>query len=219
MSRGNVLHSWETPINDLVNECVEHSPAHQRGADTSISTDSFRVVFIAGRQGSEDVPGPHDDHPPVLADPPALPHVESDPPPDPVAAPVPMDEEPPAPIPAAEPKVIRAKPGEFSFKWGPFRISQTHSHGVQVGWGLLCRRHLDAVPTGKGTNECLAVNLMFGFNDPSKQAKPFVTSLSHPTPALVLKTGDFVLGPNSSGGSDSRCAMLRYKIQNVASKI
>jgi hypothetical protein len=56
-------------------------------------------------------------------------------------------------------KPIRAKPGQFSFSWGPFSIAQIRLQGVKIGWGITCGKHVDV---GSDSTTSCKTSLTFG---------------------------------------------------------
>jgi len=64
-------------------------------------------------------------------------------------------------VPGAAP--LRARPGDFSFKWKGFTISRVRKKFIQTGWGLTCNKHHDHDESGLVVSRTpCKINMLYG---------------------------------------------------------
>ena len=120
-------------------EAKKQQPKTKRGGIKILPPNGIQhapeEVCDYGSETSEDDPPPA---------PPYEPSDPAEPPPrPPPCAPPPPAAEPAECQPCTVPAVLRAKPWQYSFKWGRYLISRVRSDGIQIGWGLTCGLHND----------------------------------------------------------------------------
>ena len=74
-------------------------------------------------------------------------------------------EAPAAPAAPAAPGAapLRARLGDFSFKWKGFTISRVRKNYIQIGWGLTCNKHHDYDESGLVVSKTpCKINLIYG---------------------------------------------------------